>query len=120
LQERPAGSKGPVGREGVSEKGAAQMAIQTAEPPVAASEVERSKRRKVAREDESDGRYFLVKTSSGDKIELAEEAASENEAMITAFRTGGRYAVVTEWKAVADLSNGEPVIKKEAVRKEKK
>lgn len=95
------------------------MAIQTTEIPAAASEVERTRRRK-AREDESEARYFLVKTSSEEKIELAEEAASENEAMITAFRTGGHFAAITEWKAIADLSNGEPVIKKEGVRKEKK
>ena len=53
-------------------------------------------------------------------MELAEEAASESEAMVTAFRTGGSFAAVTEWKTLAELSNGQPVIKKEPVRKEKK
>ena len=53
-------------------------------------------------------------------MELAEEAASESEAMVIAFRTGGSFAVVTEWKTIADLSSGQPVIKKEALRKDKK
>ena len=103
------------------------MATLTAEAAVAGSETkppaktkERARRRKGARTDESGARYFLVKSSGSDKMELAEEAASESEAMVTAFRTGGSFAVVTEWKTAADLSNGQPVIKKEAVRKEKK
>jgi hypothetical protein len=53
-------------------------------------------------------------------MELGEESASESEAIVTAFRTGGSFAVVTEWKTNADLSNGQPVIKKEAVRRERK
>ena len=103
------------------------MATLTAEPAVAGSEPkqpaktkERTRRRRGSRVDESGSRYFLVKSSASDKMELAEEAASESEAMVTAFRTGGSFAVVTEWKTTADLSNGQPIIKKEAVRKEKK
>lgn len=102
------------------------MATLTAEAAVAGSETkppaktkERTRRRRGSRVDESTARYFLVTSSASDKMELAEEAASESEAMVTAFRTGGSFAVVTEWKTTADLSNG-PVIKKEAVRKEKK
>jgi hypothetical protein len=103
------------------------MATLTAEAAVAGSETkppaktkERARRRRGSRVNESGSRYFLVKSSASDKMELAEEAASESEAMVTAFRTGGSFAVVTEWKTTADLSNGQPVIKKEAVRKEKK
>ena len=103
------------------------MATLTAEAPVAGSETkpqakikERIRRRRGSRVDESGARYLLVKASASDKMELAEEAASESEAMVTALRTGGSFAVVTEWKTTADLSNGQPVIKKEAVRKEKK
>ena len=81
---------------------------------------ERVRRHRGARTDESGARYFLVQVSSADKMELGEEAASESEAIVNAFRTGGSFAVVTEWKANADLSNGEPVIKKEAVRRERK
>jgi hypothetical protein len=52
-------------------------------------------------------------------VELGEEAPTENDAMVTAFRTGGTFAVVTEWKTTVDLTDGRPVIKKEAVRREK-
>ena len=103
------------------------MATLSAEAAVAGSETkppaktkERTRRRRGGRVDESGARYFLVKSSGADKMELAEEASSESEAMVTAFRTGGSFAVVTEWKTTADLSNGQPVIKKDAVRKEKK
>ena len=91
------------------------MATLTAEAAVAGSETkppaktkERTRRRRGSRVDESGARYFLVKSSGSDKMELAEEAASESEAMVTAFRTGGSFAAVTEWKTLADLSNGQP------------
>ena len=103
------------------------MATLTAEAAVAGIETkppaktrERTRRRRGRRVNESGARYFLVKSSASDKMELAEEADSESEAMVTAFRTGGSFAVVTEWKTIADVSNGPPLIKKEAVRKEKK
>ncbi len=103
------------------------MAILTTDPLAGAADSkapsktrERVRRRRGARPDESGARYFLVKTSGTDKMELGEEAATESEAMVTAFRTGGTFAAVTEWKTNADLSNGQPIIKKEAVRKERK
>ena len=106
---------------------AEQIPRLTAEPPAGVGDPkppaktrERVKRRRGGRIEESGARFFLVKTSGTDKMELGEEAASESEAMVTAFRTGGSFAVVTEWKTNADLSNGQPVIKKEAVRKERK
>jgi len=102
------------------------MATLTAEAAVAGSETkppaktkERTRRRRGISGGESSARYFLVKSSGPDRMEFIEEAASEGEAMVTAFRTGGSFAVVTEWKTIADLSNGPPVIKKEAVRKRK-
>jgi hypothetical protein len=52
-------------------------------------------------------------------MELGEEAPTENDAMVTAFRTGGTFAEVTEWKTNVDLTDGRPVIKKEAVQREK-
>ena len=81
---------------------------------------ERTKRRKSGASDDSGERYFQVKTSGPDKMELGDEAASESEAMVTAFRTGGSFVVVTEWATNADLSNSQPVIKKITVRREKK
>ena len=98
----------------------AESSAATSEAKQPAKTRERTRRRRGARADDSGARYFLVKSSGPDKMELAEEAASESEAMVTAFRTGGSFAVVTEWKTMADLSNGQPVIKKETVRKERR
>jgi hypothetical protein len=98
----------------------AQAPVAAGEPKAPAKKQERAKRRRGGRTDDSGARYFLVKTSGADKMELGEEASSESEAMVTAFRTGGTFALVTEWKTNADLSNTLPVIKKEAVRKERK
>ena len=80
-----------------------------------------SRRRRGAKVAElSAARFFLIKTSGNGAVELGQEIASENEAMVESFRGGGSYAVVTEWKAAVDLSTGAPVIKKEAVKSEKK
>jgi hypothetical protein len=98
----------------------AQVPVAAGEPKAPAKRIERTRRRKGGRTDDSGTRYFLVKTSGADKMELGEEASSESEAMVAAFRTGGSFAAVTEWKTNADLSTGLPVIKKEAVHKERK
>jgi hypothetical protein len=68
----------------------------------------------------SAARFFLIKTSDNGAVELGQEIESENEAMVESFRVGRSYAVVTEWKAAIDLSTGAPVIKKEAMKSEKK
>jgi hypothetical protein len=68
----------------------------------------------------STARFFLLKTSGNGTVELGKEVASENEAMVESFRVGGSFAVVTEWRAEVDLATGVPVIKKEAVKSEKK
>ena len=65
-------------------------------------------------------RFFLIKTSGNGTVELGQEVSSENEAMVESFRVGGRFAVVTEWRAEVDLATGVPVIKKEAIKSEKK
>ena len=98
----------------------AQGQVVAGEPKAQAKKQESTKRRRGGRTDDSGARYFLVKTSGAEKIELGEEASSESEAMVSAFRTGGTFAVVTEWKTNADLSSSLPVIKKEAVRRERK
>ena len=80
-----------------------------------------SRRRRGTRAAEpSTARFFLIKTSGNGTVELGQEVASENEAMVESFRVGGSFAVVTEWKAQVDLATGVPVIKKEAVKSEKK
>ncbi len=56
------------------------------------------RRRRTERPDENGARFFLVERSDADQVDLGEEAPTENDAMVTAFRTGGTYAVVTEWK----------------------
>jgi hypothetical protein len=80
-----------------------------------------SRRRRGAKAAEpSTARFFLIKTSGNGTVELGQEVASENEAMVESFRVGDRFAVVTEWKAEVDLATGVPVIKKEAIKSEKK
>ena len=80
-----------------------------------------SRRRRNARVAEpSTARFFLIKTSGNGTVELGQEVASENEAMVESFRVGGSFAVVTEWRAHVDLATGVPVIKKEAVKSEQK
>jgi hypothetical protein len=96
---------------------ASTPAISEPKPP--AKKRERIRRRRVDRPDETGARYFLVKTSGAGQMELGEETSSENDAMVTSFRSGGTFAVVTEWKTNVDLADGHPVIKKEAVRRER-
>jgi hypothetical protein len=80
---------------------------------------ERVRRRRGERTEANSARYFLVKSSGADQMELGDEAATENDAMVTAFRSGGTFAIVTEWKTNVDLTDGHPVIKKEPVRRER-
>ncbi len=98
------------------------MAIESAavsESRVPPKRKDRVRRRRGMRTDENGARYFLVKASGADQIELGDEAPSENDAMVTAFRSGGTFAVVTEWKTNVDMTDGHPVIKKEPVRRER-
>jgi hypothetical protein len=86
----------------------------------AGKEGQGSRRRRGARVAEpSTARFFLIKTSGNGTVELGQEVASENEAMVESFRVGGSFAVVTEWRAQVDLATGVPVIKKETVKSEK-
>ena len=78
------------------------------------------RRRSGKAESVSPARFFLIKTSNHGSVELGQEVASENEAMVESFRVGGSYAVVTEWKTKIDLGPGAPVMRKEAIQLEKK
>ena len=89
------------------------------EPKQPAKKRERIRRRRTERPDGNDARYFLVKSSGANQMELGEETPTENDAMVTSFRSGGTFAVVTEWKTAVDVTDGQPVIKKEAVRRER-
>jgi len=77
------------------------------------------RRRRARMAEPSTARFFLIKTSGNGTVELGQEVASENEAMVESFRVGGNFAVVTEFRAQVDLATGVPVIKKEAVKSEK-
>ena len=96
--------------------------IGLAEPKAAAGKKERSsrRRRRIKTSEPSTARYFLIKASGSDGLQLGQEVASENEALTASFRASGSYAVVTEWKADVDVSTGAPVIKKEVVQRERK
>lgn len=89
------------------------------EPKPPRKKRERIRQRRAERPDGNDARYFLVKSSGANQMELGEETPTENDAMVTSFRSGGTFAVVTEWKTNVDLADGHPVIKKEAVRRER-
>ena len=93
-----------------------------AEPRAAAGKKERGsrRRRRIKTAEPSTARYFLIKASGSDGLQLGQEVASENEALTASFRASGSYAVVTEWRANVDVGTGAPVIKKEGVQHEKK
>ncbi len=65
-------------------------------------------------------RYFLGSVASGGRPSLEKECPTENEALIESLRTGQSYFVVTEWKAMADLSKSIPRIGREAIRRDGK
>ncbi len=94
-------------------------AVDISGPKPTSLKKERARRRRIVRSGDGTARYFLIKNSAGGQTELGEEAPTENDALVAAFRTGGTFAVVTEWKANVDLTDGRPVIKKEAVQREK-
>lgn len=65
-------------------------------------------------------RFFLGNMAAGGRPSLEKECLTENEALIESLRTGQSYFVITEWKAIADLSKSIPRIAKEAIRREGK
>jgi len=75
-------------------------------------------RRKPARAPESAAspRYFLGKDQNNSPVpQFGKEFTNENEALIESVRTGLAYFIVSEWKAVPDLSGKTPQIIKEPV-----
>ena len=124
---RPAARKGARAAnelEGGDSMGAATEPTTSglAEPKATGGKKDRTsrRRRRIKTAEPSMARYFLIKASGSDGLQLGEEVASENEALTASFRASGSYAVVTEWKADVDVSTGAPVIKKEGVQREKK
>ena len=80
-----------------------------------------SKRRTASQNgDTGAARFFLGSVPSGGRPSLEKECPTENEALIESLRTGQSYFVVSEWKAVADLSKSIPRIAREAIRRDGK
>jgi hypothetical protein len=85
----------------------------------AAVNVTGPKRGRKARAAEEVARYFLAKEGSTPaKPELGEEAQSESDALIKAFRSkGGVIYVVTAYRAEAEVRGGNPILVKRPLEK---
>jgi hypothetical protein len=77
------------------------------------------KRPRKPRASEEVARYFLAKDGSTPaKPELGEEAQSESDALIKAFRSkGGVIYVVTAFRAEAAVQGGNPILVKRPLEK---
>jgi hypothetical protein len=77
------------------------------------------KRTRKSRAPEEVARYFLAKDGSTPaKPELGEEAQSESDALIKAFRSkGGVIYVVTAFRAEAEVQGGNPILVKRPLEK---
>jgi hypothetical protein len=71
------------------------------------------------RQPEEVARFFLAKDgTSPAKPELGEEADSESDALIKAFRSkGGVIYVVTAFRAEAEIQGGNPILVKRPLEK---
>jgi hypothetical protein len=70
-------------------------------------------------EANASARFFLGKVDGRTPV-LDREMPGENEALLESLKTGQSYFALSEWKAVADLSDKVPQIRKEAVRREER
>jgi len=77
-------------------------------------------RRRPARAEgqrEAPVRYFLgAKDGDSASPSLGREVGNENEALIESLKNGASYYVVSEFRAVPDMTGKAPTIRKEAVR----
>jgi hypothetical protein len=78
-----------------------------------------TKRPRKPRASEEVARYFLAKDGSTPATpELGEEAQSESDALIKAFRSkGGVIYVVTAFRAEAEVQGGNPILVKRPFEK---
>ena len=61
-------------------------------------------------------RFFLPKPGSSLKSpELGQELVGEGDALVRSFQSNQHFYVLTVWRAVAEQSGSNPVIKKEAI-----
>ena len=80
-----------------------------------------SKRRGAVQNGDSGApRFFVGNIAPGGRPSLENEYPTENQVLIESLRTGQSYFVVTEWKAIADLSKSIPRIGREAIRRDRK
>ena len=72
-----------------------------------------------SRQPEEVARFFLAKDgTSAAKPELGDEAESESDALIKAFRSkGGVIYVVTAFRAEAEIQGGNPILVKRPLEK---
>jgi hypothetical protein len=77
------------------------------------------KRARKARASEEVARFFLAKDgSTPTKPELGDEADSESDALIKAFRSkGGVIYLVTAYRAEAEIQGGNPILVKRPIEK---
>ncbi len=94
----------------------ATTGVSAATSPGEATKNRRSRRGAI----EIDLRYFLpASDSSIAKPRLGQEAASEGEALIHAFKSGQTFYTLAVWKAVPVVNgSGSPVIVKQAATKD--
>jgi len=77
------------------------------------------RRARRSRQPEEVARFFLAKDgTSPAKPELGDEAESESDALIKAFRSkGGVIYVVTAFRAEAEIQGGNPILVKRPLEK---
>ena len=63
-------------------------------------------------------RFFLTRSGAdGAHPALDHEIASESEALVESLKTGLSYYVISEYRAIPDVSGKMPQIRKEAVKR---
>ena len=80
----------------------------------------RSSRKTPDSEERLGVRFFLAKPGShGTSPALDREVATENEALVEAFKLGVSYYSIQEWRAVTDLAGKKPQLTGELVSRSK-
>ena len=60
-------------------------------------------------------RYFLANGSSGEKVAMGRELASEQEALVAAFQEKATFFVVTEYRVETQFKGANALLLKEGV-----
>jgi len=60
-------------------------------------------------------RYFLANGSSGEKVTMGRELASEQEALVAAFQEKATFFVVTEYRVETQFKGANALLVKEGV-----